>query len=137
MKSRSNKPQKPPRFLNVDLQIVSPSKLELLSLLRAFSKGVFVLHSGPWVGGRKHFARLENSSDHKGPDAHIHALCSEVEHLPAKARHLWEASRKEFDVGYELHASEHCSFFTLRPDTLQRMAALGVNLTVTFYQGED
>jgi len=136
MKTRSNKPQAPPYFLNVDLGIVLSSKRDLKSLLRAFSKEVFVLHSGPWPAGRKHFARLENSRDHNGPDANIHALCSSVERLSVKARGLWAAAHREFDVGYELRASERCSFFTLRPDTLQRVAALGANLTLTVYQDE-
>ena len=78
-----------PYFLNVDLEIVSSSKLDHNSLVGDFGKEVFVLHSGPSIGGRKHFARLENSSDHKGPDANINALCSAVERLSAKARRLW------------------------------------------------
>ena len=136
MKTGSNKPPERPNFLNVDLRIVLSSKRELNSLLGAFSKEVFVLHSAPWPSSRKHFATLENSKDHKGADANIHALCSSVEGLSVKARGLWAAAHKEFDVGYELRASERCSFFTLRPDTLQRVAALGANLTVTVYQDE-
>jgi hypothetical protein len=44
------------------------------------------------------------------------------------------AEIREFDVGYELRPSDPSSRFLLRPDTLQRVAALGASLAVTYYR---
>jgi hypothetical protein len=109
------------RFLNVDLEIWSSSKLD--SLVHEMGGKLVVLYSGPWPGPKQHSLSLENSKYYQGPDASIHALCSAVEGLSAKERRLWAAARKQFDVGYELRAAERSSLFALRPDTLQRVAA--------------
>jgi hypothetical protein len=79
---------------------------------------------------------LESARYLKNPDATIHALCSVVESLPPAAQRIWQRARKEFDVGYELRPSERSSRFSLRPDTLERVAKLGATLTVTYYRGD-
>ena len=122
-----------PYFLNVDLDIISRAKLD--SLARDLGKKVIVLHSGPMR--RQHFLVLESSRSRKGPDATIHALCSAVERLSPAARRIWTAARKDFNVGNELRASERSFRFTLRPDTLERVATLGATLTVTCYRFDD
>jgi len=122
------------RFLNVDLDIESASKLD--SLAAAMGKRVVVLHSGPAPKARRHMLTLESSPEHKGPDATIHALCGVVESLSPAARRVWNAARKEFNVGCELRPSERYSCFSLRPDTLERIAKLGAKLLVTYYRGE-
>jgi hypothetical protein len=119
-----------PNFLNVDLEIRSVSKLDLIA--DAMGERVLVLYCG--VSGRRHLLAVESSGRHKGPDAAIHALCAAVESLPPTARRLWNKSRKTFDVGYELRASEQSSRFSLRPDTLERIVKLGASLTVTYYR---
>jgi hypothetical protein len=98
-------------------------------------KRVLVLHCGP-LPAKGHFLALESSREHKGPDATIHALCAIVESLPTAARRIWNRSRREFDVGYELRASEQSSRFSLRPETLERISKLGATLTVTYYRGD-
>lgn len=120
-----------PHFLNVDLEIQSASKLD--SLATAMGKRVVVLYSGPGPA-RRHFLSLESSRQHKDPDATIQALCTAVERLPQAARRIWSTARKEFDVGYELRPSERSSRFSIRLDTLQRVARLGASLTVTYYR---
>ena len=123
-----------PCFLNVDLDIESRSRLD--SLAADMGKRVFVLQSGPATNATRHLLRLECSRTHKGPDATIHTLCSAVEKLSPASRRIWDAARKEFNVGYELRSSERLSWFTLRPDTLLRVASLGASLTVTYYRAE-
>jgi len=122
------------RFLNVDLEIDSASKLD--SLAAEMGKRVMVLHSGPGSKPRRHLLALESSRFLRDPDAVIHALCSVVESLSPASRRIWQRARKEFDVGYELRPSERSSRFSLRPDTLERVAALGATLTVTYYRGD-
>src|SRR5262249_6954954 len=123
-----------PCFLNVDLDIQSRSSLDPLAA--ELSKRMFVLHSEPSAVGKRNFMRLESCRTHKGPDAAIHAMCSAIEKLSPTMRHIWTAARKEFNVGYELRSSERLSWFTLRADTLQRVANLGACLTVTYYRTE-
>jgi hypothetical protein len=123
-----------PYFLNVDLEIESASKLH--SLAAAMGKRVAVLHSGPASKPKRHLLALESARSLKNPDATIHALCSVVESLPPAERRVWQKARKEFDIGYELRASERSARFSLRPDTLERVAKLGATLTVTYYRGD-
>ncbi len=123
-----------PHFLNVDLEIESASKLDLLAA--EMGKRVVVLHSGPTSKARRHLLVLESSRSYKTPDTAIHALCGVIESLSPAARRIWTAARKQFDVGYELRPSERSSCFTLRPDTLERIANLGARLAVTYYRGE-
>jgi hypothetical protein len=117
----------------VDLVIESASKLEALA--GAMGKRVIIMYCGPF-SRRRHLLALESAREHKGADATIHALCAIVEGLPATARRVWSGARKQFDAGYELRPSERYSRFTLRPDTLERVARLGGTLAVTFYRGE-
>jgi len=120
-------------FLNVDLEIDSASKLDALGT--AMGKRVVVLHCVP-KPTRRHFLVVESSRQNQGADATIHSLCAVIESLPAAARRIWNAARKTFDVGYELRPGERSSGFTLRPDTLERIAKLGATLAVTYYRGE-
>ena len=122
-------------FLNVDLEIVSSSKLDALTA--EMGRRVVVLHSGPASKPKHHLLALESSRYLRNADAVIHALCSVVESLSPTSRRIWQRAQKEFDVGYELRRSERSLRFSLRPDTLQRVAALGARLTVTCYRNDD
>lgn len=97
---------------------------------------VTVLHSGPASKPKRHLLALESTRGFKNPDATIHALCSVVESLSPEMQRVWQKARKEFNVGYELRSSERSSHFSLRPDTLERIAELGATLTVTYYRGD-
>lgn len=135
MGSNLGSPRVKSHFLNVDLEIESASKLD--SVAAEMGKRVIVLYSGPASKPRHHLLALEISSSRprRNPDALIHALCAVVESLSPASHRIWQKARKEFDVGHELTPSEHSSRFSLRPDTLERVAALGATLTVTYYQG--
>jgi hypothetical protein len=122
------------RFLNVDLDINAATKLN--SLVVEMGKRVVVLHSGRVSRSKRHLLRLESAGEHHGPDATIHALCKVVESMSPAARRVWDSARKEFNLGYELRPSERYSFFSIRPDTLERMSKLGAILVVTYYRGE-
>jgi hypothetical protein len=121
-------------FLNVDLEIVSASKLDALAA--EMGRRVVVLHSGPASNPRLHMLLLESSRYLRNPDAMIHRICAVIESLSPASRRLWKRARKEFDVGYELRGSERLLRFSLRPDTLERVAALGATLAVTCYRGD-
>jgi hypothetical protein len=137
---RSNKTPKPtgvaprvkPFFLNVDLDIESASKLD--SVAAEMGRRVFVLYSGP-SRPRRYLLKSECARFYRNPNAAIHGLCSIVESLTPASQRICQRARKAFDVGYELMPSETSSQFSLRPDTIRRVAALGATLTVTYYRG--
>ena len=124
-----------PHFLNVDLDIESKSPLRPIA--RELGKRVVVMHSGRIRG--RHCLFLESAKDHKTPDATIHDLCDLIEGLSPAARRLWDgALRRGFDIGYESRFKiRHCNQYTLRPDTIQRIAGLKAGVTVTFYRQDD
>jgi hypothetical protein len=119
-------------FLNVDVVILSKVRLDALEA--ELGNKVTVLYSGPHR--KKHMLSLERARVYKSPDTAIHSFCSLIEGLSSEARQLWNRAQKTFDLGYELPTAELSSQFTLRNDTLMRMANLGATLTVAFYQGE-
>ena len=93
---------------------------------------VLVHYCGP--APKRHLLAVHASRYFKSPDSAIHALCKVIESLSPAGRRIWRASRKAFDVGYSMRPSERSSHFSLRPDTLARVAALGGTLAVTYYQ---
>ena len=122
-------------FLNVDLDVQSAKKLDLL--VTEMGERVLVLYSGPAGKPKRTLLTVEACENWKSPDPAIHTLCAVVESLTPKAKRIWTAADKVFDVGYELRATEKCSRFELRPDTLERVAKLGAALAVTYYRGEE
>jgi hypothetical protein len=120
-----------PHFCNVDLDI--ESKFDLAALEAELGKKVVVLHGGP-VSPGCFLLRLEIVPEHDNPDDTICTFCSLLERLSAKGRRAWRsAHKKEFDVGFDAVRSQIASQFSLRTDTLKRMAILSATLGVTFY----
>jgi len=122
-----------PYFINVDLEIESASKLDFLEA--ELGRRVTVLYSGPAGKAKRRLLTLENFRRYKGPDAASHALCAIIESLSPAARRIWDRSRKVFDIGYDLPLTERAIRFTLRTDTLERVASLGATLAVSCYRG--
>jgi hypothetical protein len=124
-------------FLNVDLAIESRSNLEPLAV--EFGSRIRLNFCGKLPTPERYFLTFDHARQPKRPDPAIHALCALVESLSPAGRSLWKrAIRKEFDVGYGLQTDETSSLhFTLRSNTLERVAALGATLGVTFYGPND
>ncbi len=124
------KAKRPAGFLNVDLEIVSCSPLNLL----AAEMAVLVLHSGPG-NGRQHLLCLESLRWPDTPETAARELCRAVERLSPGARKIWDrAQRKEFNVGYELSAGVWAVQVTLQPETVRRIVALGATVAFTCYR---
>jgi hypothetical protein len=123
-----------PYFMNVDLDIESRTKLDVLA--SSMGKNVIVMHCGR-IAKKRHLLALESAREHRGPDATIHALCDVVDRLSPAMRQRWDSAKKVFDVGYELRSTERYSRFTLRSDTLQRVVKLSASLAVTYYRGDE
>ena len=121
-------------FLNVDLEIESVAKLDLVAA--EMGERVALLYLGPLGKSKRHLLAIEANRQFKSPDPVIHELCAVVASLSPKAKRIWDSADKVFDVGYELRADEKRSQFKLRAGTLERIAQLGASLTVTCYQRE-
>ena len=124
------------RFLNVDVELVSPRKLD--ALVKELGDRVIVLHSGP--PPKKHrgyFVSMEicGVRRSRNPNIIIHGLCALIEKLSPAGRRLWDDAEKAFDVGCEILAKDKRVEFALRPDTIQRIGSLGASLAVTCYRG--
>jgi hypothetical protein len=130
-----------PQFLNVDLEIVSRKKLDVL--VRELGERVFVLYSGPAARVKRgkrvqHLLAMEIAAAgvmrSRTPDRIIHALCDVIEELSPASRRLWDGAARVFDIGYELRPAGKKLFqLTLKPDTVERVAALGATIAVTCY----
>jgi hypothetical protein len=129
------KAKRPAGFLNVDLEIESSGLLD--SLGEEMGKAVTVLYSGP-SKGKRHLLSLESSRSPNTADAAARSLCSTVERLSAHGRTLWDrATRREFDVGYELPAGVRAAHVALQPETLRRIVALGATVAFTCYREDN
>jgi hypothetical protein len=119
-------------FLNVDLDIISKSRLE--PLVAAFGKKVSVLYVGP--EGSLHGAHLELGGPRfaKSADMAIRALAALVRQLPRKVRRLWNHARvKDFNIGIQAGYKPHSSVFPLNVETISAVARLGARVVVTVY----
>ena len=123
-----------PEFRNVDLEIVSISRLE--SLAEEMGDPVSVMYCGPYEGRRKLLA-VDAGTMFKNPDAAIHALCRVAESLSPESRRIWDRARKVFDVGCNVHPSTDAPRIELRADTLARVAALGASIGFTSYPSDE
>jgi hypothetical protein len=120
-----------PHFCNVDLDIESRS--DLSALKTELGRRVFVL-TGGLVRPGFFLLRLETAKQYDNPDDTICAFCSVLERLSPKGKRAWRSAHKrEFDVGYDLVPNQTASQFSLRTETLRRIAKLGATLGVTLY----
>jgi hypothetical protein len=121
----------PPDFKNVDLEIVSRSKLDAIEA--AVNDKAHALFSGPLRKGI-FLLSLECNSYPKDADAAIVELSAAVEGLGKSERQLWErALRRTFDVGYGITPGSRAVHVALRPETLRRVTALGATIAFTCY----
>src|SRR5262245_47171735 len=119
-------------FLNVDLDIISKSRLE--PLVAAFGKGVSVLYVGPERSLYGAHLELGGPSFSKSADMAIGALAALVGQLPRKVRRLWNHERvKDFNIGIQGGYKPHSSVFPLNVKTINAVARLGARIVVTVY----
>lgn len=122
-------------FLNVDLEIVSRSKLDAVEV--GFRKLVHKLYCAPWRKGL-YLLAVECNRCPKNADAGILALCDAVDQLGRAERRLWDrALSRRFDVGYSFTPGVSSVQVALHPETLGRVVALGGTVTFTCYEDLD
>src|SRR5262245_58032767 len=119
-------------FLNVDLDIISKSRLE--PLVAAFGKKVSVLYVGPERSFQVAHLELGGPRFAKSADMAIRALAALVRQLPRKVRRLWNHARvKDFNIGIQAGYKPHSTVFPLNVETISAVARLGARVVVTVY----
>jgi hypothetical protein len=122
-------------FLNVDLEIVSRSKLDAVG--EGISKLAHALYSAPLRKG-VYLLAVECNRCPKNADAGILALCDAVDQLGRAERRLWDrALSRRFDVGYSFTPGVSSVQVALDPGTLERVVALGGTVAFTCYEDLD
>jgi hypothetical protein len=119
-------------FLNVDLDILSRSRLE--PLVAAFGKNVSVHYVG--AEGSRYGAHLSLYFPGNADKA-IKSLSLLVNKLPAQARRLWNSAlMKDFNIGIQGGIKPHSCEFPLSLATLSAVVKLGARVVITVYAAE-
>ncbi len=119
-------------FLNVDLDVESEHPLD--ALVASLGDDVVVLHHGR--AGRLHVATFETAAVAESAEAAVLQLCALLEDLSDDGRAAWHACRaRTFDVGFDSGDAPASLRSVLRPDTVKRVAALGVAVAITIHPG--
>ncbi len=121
-------------FLNVDLEIESNARLNVL-VTYLQKKKLFLLHHGAVAKhGRGDFAAFELSSQAEGPEAAIQGFFKVLMKLPPKVQKLWRgARRRTFNVGIQAGAFPDNYENSISPKSLAGAAALGAAIGFTIY----
>lgn len=121
------------KFLNVDLDIYSRTKLE--PLVAAFGENVFVLYAGRERG--LYSAHLELAGYCKTADAAIRSLAALVCRLPPAKRKLWNAATtRDFNIGVQSAARDRPFEMELAAPTIRLVSSLNARVVVTVYPPE-
>ncbi|CAM4503100.1 DUF4279 domain-containing protein [Myxococcus xanthus] len=116
-------------FLNVDLEIRSPHRLE--GLVRALAPGAFALHEEP------HFACLELASWPTSVESALMEFVGLIQALPEEARAAWDGcTQRRFDIGIHVGLEPHSSAFPVPELVVQQLASVGAELAFTVYAPE-
>ena len=119
-------------FLNVDLDILSKSRLE--PLVAALGDKIGVHYIGP--EGPRYAAHLELGFP-KSPDAGIKALVALVRQMSAQAQKLWRnAQVKDFNIGIRGGIKPRYCEFPLHLETLNEVVKLGARVVITVYAAQ-
>ena len=117
-------------YLNTDLEI--ESREDLSPIVEYFGEDVAVLFHGEAMGSRR--ATFEIAGLVADADAVVNHFCMLAESLPEPERAIWNrCSRKFFDIGYEGGTHPRAFRSEIRPETVERMAKLGVAIVITIY----
>jgi hypothetical protein len=126
-------PPEPTHFLNVDLEIGSRGKLDVLAA--SLSPRLIELYRGKI--GQLDRAHYEISAMTPTADVTIRALVRVLQKLPPAARRVWNSARvRDFNIGIQAGATPRSAELAIEPKTLQAITALGGRIVITVYAPE-
>ena len=110
-----------PRFLNVDVEVVSTGDLEPLAA--AMARGACQL--AYYRRGGRHHVRFELDTSPRSADQGIRAFAKLLNRLPPKARRLWNAARRrDFDIGIQAPRHSGSAILELSREAVQLVGKL-------------
>jgi hypothetical protein len=118
-------------FMNVDLDVLSRSRLEPLA--EAFGRAVRVLHVGR--EGRLYGAHFELADSYgKDADTLMQEFVDLIRRLPPSVRQLWNgATSRDFNLGIQSALKPHCHEMRLSVETLDAVSRVGGSVVITTY----
>ena len=129
------------RYINTDLEIVSPFNLG--DLVNVLNERCDLLHGekeedGLWhICVEAHGSGITGSPEHS-PDRDIEELLKVLETLKDETiAQLKKSEKLDFNVGWYSSEKHHGSKFTVTNALLGRIANIGATLTVTIYPCEE
>jgi hypothetical protein len=132
-KKSATTPPEPTHFLNVDLEIGSRGKLDVLAA--ELSSRLFELYRGKV--GQLDRAHYEISAMTPTADVTIRALVRILKKLTPAARRVWNSARvRDFNIGIQAGATPRSAELAIEPKTLQQITALGGRIVITIYAAE-
>lgn len=120
------------RYLNTDLDLVSPEDLAALA-------GAFEAQWGPPPFVRRDdegqwYTTFETNEQHDEPEATIASMITVVESLPDQMQVAWsQCTRREFNIGYACGSQPWGFTQALSHELLKRIASVGASLGITLY----
>jgi hypothetical protein len=121
-------------FLNVDVDVWSKSDLQ--PLVAALGRKILVHYVG--ADPTEQSAHFSLATAHgKDADTIIRRLVALIEHLPARARQLWNRARaRDFNIGIQAGITPFSHEIPLQPSTLERVARVRGRIVITTYAAE-
>jgi hypothetical protein len=120
-----------PEYLNVDLDIVSRSRLDALVAYFEASGALVLAHER--LGPRNHVARIEVEAASDTPAPQLSRLCRLLESMPPELRLRLARCSLTMDVGVAGGTEYPARRFSVPPPLLTRLLAQKVTLAFTFY----
>jgi len=122
--------EQPTHFLNVDLELESPT--EMSPLIDALARRAFVLQHDS--SGTTHRATIELNREPRDPDAALEAFGKLVRALPLSAREAWnQAAVRDFNIGVQAGTTPPHFELTLAPGALAVASELRARIVLTVY----
>ena len=123
-----------PKFLNVDLEVIST--VDPAPLAEALGERVGVHFCGAIRRREYLFACALLGGGRDALERNLVGLCGLLEALPPSAVRIWKkARRRTFDIGLESGDQSPTLALRITPETLARVTKLGATIAITVYPG--
>jgi hypothetical protein len=122
----------PTRFLNVDLELIDSSDVDLDPLLEHLANATFTLRDSVEEGKRTVWLELNHGPE--DVDDAITRFADLVESLPSDIRMRWNQCHDRcLNIGIQGGSAPHASAFRIATKSLAKAAAISTRMEITVY----